>query len=93
MLNFLPKTNRYWTTFETLAEIERVAKNDNSTLHGILYIVQYYKRIFSKKTVIFLSTLKANYESSFSNIIHCVYTIGPIEYMYVFVLSTFDLQF
>jgi len=27
------KINRCWTTFETLAEIERVAKNDNSSLH------------------------------------------------------------
>jgi len=27
------KINRYWTTFPTLAEIEREAKNDNSTLH------------------------------------------------------------
>ena len=26
LLNFLPKINRYWTTFETLAEIERDCK-------------------------------------------------------------------
>jgi len=33
-LNFLSKSNRYWTAFETLAEVERVtAKNDNSSLH------------------------------------------------------------
>jgi len=25
-LNFLPKINSYWTTFETLAEIERGCK-------------------------------------------------------------------
>jgi len=28
------KDQPFWTTYETLAEIERVAKNDNSTLHG-----------------------------------------------------------
>jgi len=26
LLNFLPKSNRYWTTFETLTEIERDCK-------------------------------------------------------------------
>jgi len=43
LLSFLPKINRYWTTFETLSEIERDCKELQLCMGDCIFISSFMK--------------------------------------------------